>query len=206
MTIEENNTEPTTAGRIAIVKRILIAMVPEIKDTFSYMNKQGGWFAVNDRTLLLIKNLRLQWWNYYEDEKKARVLGLLMQFTPEQLEEIKSREQIYQEMEPVIDVLKLPDEKVCLKESDFKDLAAIFEKAPPEEKQAIIQLAHVYWTGFFCQFFNTFAAMIHGRSMCRLVADAIAGDDQALCLAVQIDRMVLNLPYFKERWLRFFRR
>jgi len=40
-------------------------------------------------------------------------------------------------------------------------------------------------------FFNYFALMIHGRTLCRLVADAKTGDDDAFCKAVQIDRTVL---------------
>jgi len=51
-------------------------------------------------------------------------------------------------------------------------------------------------------FFNCLALMIHGRSMCQLITDAKSGDDAAFCLAVQIDRTVLQLPYFQKRLLK----
>ena len=51
-------------------------------------------------------------------------------------------------------------------------------------------------------FFNILALMIHRRSMCELVNDAKNGDNEAFCLAVQIDRTVLQLPYFQKRLLK----
>ncbi len=51
-------------------------------------------------------------------------------------------------------------------------------------------------------FFDILALMIHRRSMCQLISDAKDGDDEAFCLAVQIDRTVLQLPYFQQRLLK----
>ncbi|NOY73951.1 MAG: hypothetical protein GXP14_16545 [Gammaproteobacteria bacterium] len=67
-----------------------------------------------------------------------------------------------------------------------------------EIQQNLFQDTHIQLASFF----NYLALMIHGRSMCQLITDAKDGDDVAFCLAVQIDRTVLQLPCFQKRLLK----
>lgn len=59
------------------------------------------------------------------------------------------------------------------------------------ERRDILKRTLLLLLGTLTGFFNYFALMIHGRTLCRLVADAKTGDDDAFCKAVQIDRTVL---------------
>jgi len=58
------------------------------------------------------------------------------------------------------------------------------------------------YLGFITSLFNYLALMVHGRTICQLVADALGGDDDAYRRAVQIDRTVHSLPYFQDRLLK----
>lgn len=75
-----------------------------------------------------------------------------------------------------------------------------FDKLGSEEQVKAVKQAQIAMLAFLAAFFNTIAIMIHGRKMTDLVQAAEQGDDDAYCLAVQIDRRILSaLPYFKER-------
>lgn len=50
-------------------------------------------------------------------------------------------------------------------------------------------------------FFNFVALMVHGRKLTQLVNEAMSGNDDSFCLAVHIDRNILDqIPYFKDRY------
>lgn len=62
--------------------------------------------------------------------------------------------------------------------------------------------AKIALTAFLLWTHDILSFLVHGRRITDLVQSAINGDDEAFCLAVQIDRLVLSLPYFRERLLR----
>ena len=52
-------------------------------------------------------------------------------------------------------------------------------------------------------FFNFIALMVHGRKLTQLVGEAMMGDDVSFCLAVHIDRNILEqISYFKDRYAK----
>jgi hypothetical protein len=52
-------------------------------------------------------------------------------------------------------------------------------------------------------FYNFVALMVHGRKLTQLVSEAMMGNDDSFCLAVHIDRNILEqIPYFKDRYLK----
>ncbi len=57
----------------------------------------------------------------------------------------------------------------------------------------------VIFTAFLVQFHDIVSFLVHGKRITDLVQSAINGDDDALCLAVQTDRLTLEIPYFKAR-------
>lgn len=59
--------------------------------------------------------------------------------------------------------------------------------------------AKIALTAFLLCTHEFLSFMVHGRKITDLVQSAINGDDEAFCLAVQIDRLVLSLPYFREK-------
>ena len=60
----------------------------------------------------------------------------------------------------------------------------------------------IVMTTFFVWFYDSLSFLVHGRRIIDLVQSAINGDDEAFCLAIQIDRLVLSIPYFRERVLK----
>jgi hypothetical protein len=62
--------------------------------------------------------------------------------------------------------------------------------------------AKIVLTGFFLFFHDTVSFLVHGRRITDLIQSAISGDDEAFCLAVQTDHLVLTIPYFRERMLK----
>lgn len=62
--------------------------------------------------------------------------------------------------------------------------------------------AQIALTGFLVLFHDIISFLVHGRRITDLVQCAINGDDEAFCLAAQTDRLVLSLPYFRERMLK----
>lgn len=62
--------------------------------------------------------------------------------------------------------------------------------------------AQIALTGFLVLFHDIISFLVHGRRITDLVQSAINGDDEAFCLAAQTDRLVLSLPYFRERMLK----
>ena len=63
--------------------------------------------------------------------------------------------------------------------------------------------AQIASSALLATFHNTFSMMVHGRKLTDLVQAAERGDDDAFCLAAQIDkRVVTALPYFRDRHAR----
>lgn len=62
--------------------------------------------------------------------------------------------------------------------------------------------AQIVLTGFLVFFHDTISFLVHGRRITDLIQSAINGDDEAFCLAVQTDRLVLTIPYFRDRMLK----
>lgn len=59
--------------------------------------------------------------------------------------------------------------------------------------------AQIALTAFLMCTHEFLSFMVHGRKITDLVQSAMNGDDEALCLAAQIDRLVMSLPCFREK-------
>lgn len=60
----------------------------------------------------------------------------------------------------------------------------------------------IVFTAFLVLFHDILSFLVHGRRITSLVQSAINGNDEAFCLAAQTDRLVLMIPYFRERMLK----
>ena len=78
-----------------------------------------------------------------------------------------------------------------------------WEKLTSEEQQQALRHGQYGLMFVLASFYNYFAVMVHGRKLTQLVAEAIAGNDNSYCLAIHIDKSILDrIPYFKERHQR----
>lgn len=76
-----------------------------------------------------------------------------------------------------------------------------FEALTEDEKAEAIRVAQHLWMGLLAGFFQMLSVMVHGEKLTSLVSQAKAGNDDALCKAVQIDKRILTVvPYFKQRF------
>lgn len=71
-----------------------------------------------------------------------------------------------------------------------------------EFKAEALKQAQISLSAFIPTFFNMMFMMVHGRKLTDLVSAAEAGDDHAYFLAIQIDKRILSLQYFRERRTR----
>ena len=84
-------------------------------------------------------------------------------------------------------------------EADRLIAQASFNQLTQDEQSEAIKQVQISFSAFFATFYNVISMMVHGRKLTDLVTAAEAGDDHAYFLAVQIDKRILSLPYFKER-------
>lgn len=84
-----------------------------------------------------------------------------------------------------------------------KRAQAQFAAMPKDDQIEAARMAQHLWMGFLTGFFQNVSVMVHGEKLTSLVAQAKAGNDEALCKAVQIDKRILTtIPYFKQRFER----
>lgn len=185
--------------------------IPEYEEMLVFIEKNGGWVNMPPEMIEMIDRLKLH--NYpelYRSEETLAKMMLLAFMSVEEInalgaeikqmsenEKVDCAQELVQFMGDASDVFleSLPDTPV--QEQAAK---TAFDKLGSEEQVKAVKQAQIAMLAFLAAFFNTIAIMIHGRKMTDLVQAAEQGDDDAYCLAVQIDRRILSaLPYFKER-------
>ncbi len=144
----------------------------------------------------------VEWWLLYEDPKRLRAAMADILFTPEQLAAFAGSKTTRADITQA--VLALAANSDSWEKSFAKDIEAALKQAPEgaESKQMPTERLHQWFVALAANLYNYLAVMVYGENLCQLVKDAKAGDDQALVQAVQVDRTVLNLPYFQQRLAR----
>jgi len=193
----------------------LKSILPQFDLILSSMEDSHGWLNLPLPLIDNLVRLKLKWWAAYENEKLFSLYRLLMFVDIDTMKNIQTQEEAeilkaslvneiydyinseeYRELQELKPITK--EEKKELSDEISKWLEDLTE----EERREFWRNVAYYWLGFFTTLFDILAVMIHGRSMRQLVSEAKAGDDNAMSLAIQIDRMVIYLPYFQERLLR----
>ena len=83
-----------------------------------------------------------------------------------------------------------------------KQIQEQFEQLPEEERNSIFRRGQFFWSFSFAHFFNLLSLMVHGAKLTSLVPQAVAGDKDSFCKAIQIDRSLTTYhPYFRQRRL-----
>jgi len=191
-------SQPHKDTLIAILEKVM----PFIDDELNNIDKNNGWIKLPDSWVDMLIQLKFNWWEYYENEQLLKAIGstlFLDNAEARELYENTSMDKIYQEYG---DLLESVDDMTLPDESETKELLLEFESANEEQKVELLKPFCKMVLGILSVSFNYLALMIHGRTMCQLVADAKKGDDNAYRCAVQIDRSVLRIEYFQERLMR----
>lgn len=123
-------------------------------------------------------------------------------FTPEQW---KRFAQNPNRREVVIrETFSLAEDSHEWEESFGADIAVALGQVPvtQEHKEQATGRVELLCAALVANLYNYLAVMVSGHSLCQLVALAKEGNDGALISAAQVDRTVLNLPYFQQRIAR----
>lgn len=176
------NKSDTTEENLQRIVTFLTASIPTFNDLLEVLEKNNGWLPLKSEAIDLLSKLDPPWCTLYENKNYLKELSYQISFTGEEVNE----ESLNNFIEDVTDEYK----KASNQKNDVS--------AKEHQKSQQVDIQSIYLAGFF----NTLALMIHRRSMCQLITDAKNGDDEAFCLAVQIDRTVLQLSYFQQRLLK----
>lgn len=179
---------PQVSAQIAKedLKKIITALLPELFEVYDSIKTASHWTRLYENFRNLLKQYNIQ--NYvdvYVDERRiysAIMRGLFSQGELAQVE---------QEIQA----------GTAEKGSSYYSgvVAELFEGGPgsdvgdepaaqltPEQQQLILG-------GFIPLFFNLVSVMTHGEMLTSLVPKALAGDEEAYCKAVCIDKFLLDL-------------
>lgn len=200
----------------ALVSKLIGKWAPQYVEVLREFQGKGGWIRMPEKFEATIKNLSLS--NYvllYDDERRIQNSLMIGIFGEEGFKELAGE---LQAVEPHTQQTFLDDITASattdeewewldklLPDSPEKEDAQrkLFNSLSEEEKQKVIRQARFFWSAFMANFYNFLSVMIHGQKLTSLVPKAIAGDDAALCKAIQIDRRLLSFhPYFVDRQLK----
>ncbi|MEJ1388072.1 MAG: hypothetical protein RPU12_09160 [Candidatus Sedimenticola sp. (ex Thyasira tokunagai)] len=184
--------------------KLLKAIIPHIDEMISYIEDCGGWLPLKEELIENIINHQLdQWATFYQDEKRLKALSALMFFDENELIDIDDPCQLRSNLhQDLLEYLESDESFSMPTQEEQKAIAKGLQSADEEELQAFSKEVCIFIWGSLASLFNYLSLMVHGRSMCQLVTAAISGDDEAFYKAVQIDRTILTLPYFRSRLLK----
>lgn len=167
-----------------------------IYDKFLEMlEDNNGWLPLKSDVIEILSKLDPPWRTFYEDKNRLEEDANYEYFSHKEVDAELLNNFLEESTEEFIQYkAELNSLKGELEQANNqKDLSS--DEHQNSQPQDLLSLS-------IAGFFNILALMIHRRSMCQLISDAKDGDDEAFCLAVQIDRTVLQLPYFQQRLLK----
>lgn len=183
--------------------RVFKALLPDLDELVAHMESRGGWLNLQEVFTEGILRASLRWWEFYEDAGQLKALAVLGTLgmaegraVLESTMPAERRAVILRRMEEGLSAAEqvaMPDEAVV---QDW--FAGKTSGREPEDGRSV----GFFLLAFIPSLFNTLSTMVHGQSLCALVARANEGDDDALCQAVQVDRTVLFLPSIQARLVR----
>lgn len=179
--------------------QLLKELIPEFDELFADMATLDGWLPFNGPVLLnIIEALKIgHWAEFYLDENKMHALSLAALFDEDALKHIVS------DPDKALEEIKVT--YTALLSDDIADptkaVARELSSSASEEELATLKQDALFFLTFLTVLHDCLACMIHGESICKLVAAAQDGDDKAFCKAVQIDRTILYLPFAKKRMM-----
>jgi hypothetical protein len=183
--------------------RLMKTLVPTIDDVLSYMQENGGWLPLSDEFLIAVKNLNLtDWAKYYLDEKKFKAVSMLGLVGEQGLQDITDPPKFREELKDELSEFMEEGDFTVPTDVDIEQYKLEYASSDEETQQELSKQTAFMILAFITGIFNYLALMVHGRTICQLVAAAMDGDDDAYRRAIQTDRTVLYLPYFQDRMVK----
>ena len=199
-----------TRLRLEFIKKFVKDAIPEYRNMLSEIEKDGGHFQMPPEINLLIERLKIENYpEYYRDEPKLTKLLMLSSMPAEQINAISEEIALLEGEEKVLaqeefiahltsTSIQILDTMPATKEEAAAS-AELFNSLSPEDQEKALLQTQIALSAFIPIFYQVMTIMVHGRKLSDLVLAAEAGDDEAFCLAVQMDKRIMALPYFRER-------
>lgn len=200
---------PKPSPRLA--SRYIAKLLPDYVDLLKKIEKQRGQVQVDPRITQCLENLSItDYAKFYQDADRLPGLIFVGLVGPLAARELCAE---FNNSEPQIITQRL-DEFLSEAEAFAADVPGIFSVTPAQQeaalrqfealdadaRQAVLLQAQAFLLMFMVYFFEILSIVVHGQRMTHLVAQAMAGDDDAFVKAVQVDRSVLTaIPYFRQR-------
>lgn len=185
--------------------------IPEYEEMLAFIEKNGGWISPPPKISEWVDNLKIHDYPSLYRGENTIYNALFLSFMPAdqinelgvELEKLPEEERAQFAEGLITSICEGADEVLeSFPDTPEKELAAqkAFSDLTTEEQAKAIKQAQLMLAAFLAIFYNSFSIMVHGRKLTALVKEAEDGDDDAFCLAVQIDKRILSaLPYFRER-------
>jgi len=191
---------------------LLKVILPEFKELLSKIEQGGGYLDFSNKFFdAITEDGHCHWSQLYTDKAHLKSLFYMAISDPQK---IKNPEQIQESFTPEYiqslhesveaDALNPNTAKQVLLEANpamygDKYWGSLLNSSEEIDRNALNVILYFIVT----QLSYYISVLSFGRSICDLVADAMKGDDEAFCNAVQIDKTVLfGIPYFQQRIAR----
>ena len=196
---------------LEFISSYLKDVISEYEDFLVFIEKNGGWMNLPPKMAEVINRLKLH--NYPELYRSEETLFKMLLLAFMSVDEINALGAEIQQMsdsdkvqsaEELIRFMSQSSDAILdnIPDTPEKELEAntVFSELSLDEQEKTIKQAQIALLAFLASFFNTMSIMVHGRKLTDLVPAAEHGDDEAFCLAVQVDKRILSaLPYFRDR-------
>lgn len=194
-------------------RQLIVAGTPTCVELLRFFQSKGSWVNLPPEVAGIRHRLKIEdYVQLYDDPRKIGMCFLLAFIDPQDLkswgqevdamspqDQEKLLEEFATDLQEIGDTLEGMFE---LHPSEKARLAAqkLFDAMTEDEKRAATRIQQFLWSGFLAGFHNIISVMVHGEALTTLVSKAVAGDDDAFCKAVQIDRQIYtHHPYFRQR-------
>lgn len=190
----------------------LRSSIPEAEWFLRHIESEQGWFRFPPYLANTISNLKIESYPLlYANENAIGVMLFKSFMSDNELKELgaeleaaspEERGEFISEFASSlldgidkVEIPKTPEDQEAARQR--------FLSLPDDEQKEAIKISQHFFCFFFSSFFQNLSVMVHGEKLTSLVAQAVAGNDEAFVKAVQIDRRILTeYPYFKERFAR----
>ena len=188
--------------RIPYAINFLKAVLPTFDELLELMEPYKYWLPLRDEVVDNFLKYNLNWWDFYEDERRYRTLCTIALFEKDELERTPKDYPLDKFISEATKVIEEENNRGDFTDENVDKIKRAVESSPENEQVEYVKQSILMFTSVLASTYHYLALMTHGRTMCQLVNDAKNGDDDAFCLAVQIDRNILRIPYFQERMFR----
>lgn len=185
------------------------AMAPDWSWLLQHIESEDGYVRFPSKFARIISNLNIgNYVDLYQNESFIGRSMLLAFFDPEYVQALdaelslmssdgrgKRMLELLNEIGTEFDAIEIPKTP-----ADEKRALAAFNALSKPDQEHLRRSWQYFFMAFLAGFYQSLSIMVHGEKLTSLVAQAQAGDDKAFAKAVQIDKNVLSIKYFKDRF------